>query len=44
MGNLQLFDIKKFVNRGNGHAGTQDPDHTQGTRDVPAADGNRRTD
>lgn len=23
MGNLQVFDIKEFVNRGNGHAGTQ---------------------
>ena len=23
MGSLQVFDIKEFVNRGNGHAGTQ---------------------
>lgn len=23
MENLQVFDIKEFVNRGNGHAGTQ---------------------
>lgn len=23
MRNLQVFDIKEFVNRGNGHAGTQ---------------------
>lgn len=23
MGNLQVFDIKEFVNCGNGHAGTQ---------------------
>ena len=23
MGNLQVFDIKEFVNRSNGHAGTQ---------------------
>lgn len=23
MGNLQVFDIKEFANRGNGHAGTQ---------------------